>query len=117
MVRTCTKDGNSLEGGSTDYETVALPAELRRREAGKTLHPAALDTSAATKTRLQRKHKCFADFPQRNAFGSFTKRGFEAFDRFSERLKAEAERLVVHRHNEASACAIRHLDCLLGCAV
>jgi hypothetical protein len=29
-----------------NYETVALPAELRRREAGKTLHPAAVHTSA-----------------------------------------------------------------------
>jgi hypothetical protein len=34
-----------FERVTTDYETVALPAELRRREAGKTLHPAALHTS------------------------------------------------------------------------
>ena len=33
------------EGLTTDYETAALPAELRRREAGETLHPLAIDTS------------------------------------------------------------------------
>jgi len=55
---------NSL---GVNYETVALPAELRRRKAGKTLHPAAVHTSA-----LQRQHECLANFPQRNALGSLT---------------------------------------------
>ena len=100
------------EGLTTDYETVALPAELRRREAGKTLHPAAVHTSA-----LQRQNKGLANFPQRNALGSFTQRGLEALDRFPEGLKAEAERLVVHGHNKASACGIRHLNRLLGRAM
>jgi len=41
-----------------NYETVALPTELRRREAGKTLHPAAVHTSA-----LRRQHERLANFP------------------------------------------------------
>ena len=73
--------------------------------------------SRLTETGLQRKHECFANFPQRNALGSFTKRGFEALDWFAERLKAEAKRLVVHRHNKASACGVRHLHGLLGRAM
>ncbi|SRR6266436_5998987 len=34
-----TRQVTKHEGLTTDYETAALPAELRRREAGKTLHP------------------------------------------------------------------------------
>ena len=37
---------NARKNFVLNYETVALPAELRRREAGKTLHPAAVHTSA-----------------------------------------------------------------------
>jgi hypothetical protein len=74
------------------YETVALPAELRRREAGKTLHPAALHTSG-----LERHYECLANFPQRNALGSLTERGLEALDRFAERLEAGETSLSDHR--------------------
>jgi hypothetical protein len=34
------------EGLTTDYETAALPAELRRRGVGKTLHSPVSDTSS-----------------------------------------------------------------------
>jgi hypothetical protein len=37
---------NTRKNSFLNYETVALPAELRRREAGKTLHPTAVHTSA-----------------------------------------------------------------------
>jgi hypothetical protein len=106
------RNENTRKNSVLNYETVALPTELRRREAGKTLHPPEVHTSA-----LQRHHKGLANFPQRNALWSFTERGFEALDRFAEGLKAKSERLVVHRHNKASACSIRHLDCLLRRAV
>src|SRR2546427_8202830 len=70
-----------------------------------------------TKTRLRRQHKCLADFAQSSALRSFTKCGFEALNWFPEWFKAKPEGLMVHRHNEASACGIRHLNCLLGGAV
>ena len=56
-----------LLGEHYGLRTVALPAELRRREADKTLHPAALHTST-----LERQYECLANFPQRDALGSFT---------------------------------------------
>jgi hypothetical protein len=49
---------NARKNFSLNYETVALPTELRRREAGKTLHPAAVHTSA-----LRRQHERLANFP------------------------------------------------------
>ena len=97
-----------------------------------TLHPAAPDTSAVqsptprcldaraarlTETRLQREYECLANLAQRDAFGTFIERVFEAFDGFPQWLEAEPECLMMHRHDKLRASSVRHLHCLLGCAM
>src|SRR6266536_3449144 len=97
----------------------------RRRQR---LHSAALDTSAVqsptltcldarptrlTETRLQRKNERLANFAQRDAFGSFTEGGFEAFDWFPQWLETEPESLMMDRHDKSRAGGVGHLDRLL----
>src|SRR5262249_280885 len=67
-----------------------------------------------TETLLQRQDECFADFAERNTLRSLGQGGFEAFDWFSQWLEAEAECLMMHRHDEARACVVCHFDRLLG---
>src|SRR5205823_2148795 len=87
----------------------ALPAELRRRGAGK--HCIQRRWAQAL---LQRQDKCLADFTQRNALRSLAQGDFEAFDWFSHWFKAEPEGLMMNGHNKARACRVGHFDRLLG---
>ena len=66
---------------------------------------------------LERQHKGFADFPQRDSLRRFLQRGFETFDWFTEWFEAEPKSLMMHRHNELRAGVVRHLDSLLGIAM
>src|SRR5947209_16810762 len=90
------------------YETAALPAELRRRGSGKHCIPGCL-----TQDQLQGQDKCLANFAQRDSLWLFSQCGFETFYRFSQRLEAESECLMMHRHDETRACGTSHFNRLL----
>ena len=64
-----------------------------------------------------RQYKCFANFPQGDAFGLSAQRVLEAFDRFAQRFEAEPERLMMNRHDEPGASGICHFNRLLGRAM
>jgi hypothetical protein len=68
---------NTRKNSFLNYETAAIPAELRRRETKDGI------PERLTQALLQRQHKCLANFAQCNSLGSFTQRGFETFDRLS----------------------------------
>ena len=74
-------------------------------------------TAREPEARLQWQYKCLADLAQGDTLGLIAQRSFEALNWFPKRFKAETERLMMDRHNEARACGVRHLNCLLGCAV
>jgi mannose PTS system EIIA component len=70
-----------------------------------------------TKDRHLRVYECFADFAVGNAFRCLMQRGLEALDRFAKAFGAEAERLMMDRHDEMSASVIGHLHGLFRSAV
>jgi hypothetical protein len=62
-----------------------------------------------TKDRHLREHECLADFAEGDAFRRLMQRGLEALDRFAKVFGAEAESLMMDRHDEMSAGSICHL--------
>jgi hypothetical protein len=117
------------EGQTPDYETAALPAELRRHErpniaswqgCGKASVIVLLMLMVLLVIEIvkrSRQYERLADLAQCDAFGSFTERDLEALNRLSQRFEAEAEGLMVHRQDKLCAGGGCHLYCLLRCAV
>jgi hypothetical protein len=66
---------------------------------------------------IKRVYECFADFAEGNAFWCLMQRGLEALDRFAKGFGAEAESLMMDRHDEMSASFIGHLHGLFRSAM
>jgi hypothetical protein len=56
-----------------------------------------------TKDRHLREHEGLADFAEGDAFRCLPQRSLEALDRFAKTFGAEAESLMMDRHDEMSA--------------
>src|ERR1700730_11011171 len=69
------------------------------------------------KDRHLREHECLADVADGDAFRCLPQRGLKALDRFAKVLGAEAESLMMDRHDEMSAGFIGHLHGLFRSAV
>src|SRR3984893_16769314 len=69
------------------------------------------------KDRHLREHECLADVADGDAFRCLPQRGLEALDRFAKVFGAEAESLMMDRHDEMSAGFIGHLHGLFRSAV
>ena len=82
---------------------------------GQRLHPASQRTTV--NDRHLREHECLADFAEGDAFRCLVQRGLEALDRFAKAFGAEAESLMMDRHDEMSAGFIGHLHGLFRSAV
>src|ERR1700730_17590957 len=79
---------------------------------------ASADCERATgKVRHLRENECFADFADGDAFRGLMQRGLKALDRFAKSFGAEAESLMMDRHDEMSAGFIGHLHGLFRSAV
>ena len=91
-------------------------AEPRRRERAKIASGESTD-KGGMKDRHLREHECFADFAEGDAFRCLMQRGLEALDRFAKVFGAEAESLMMDRHDEKSAGFIGHLHGLFRSAV
>ena len=64
-----------------------------------------------------RQDESLADFANGNPFGRLFECCFEPFDWFAQRFEAQPESLMMHRHDESRAGGVRHLNCLLRCAM
>jgi hypothetical protein len=60
---------------------------------------------------LAKSIECLADFAEGDAFRCLPQRGLEALDRFAKVFGAEAESLMMDRHDEMSAGFIGHSAC------
>src|SRR5580700_6094613 len=69
------------------------------------------------KDRHLREHECLADFAEGDAFRCLMQRGLETNDRFAKVFGAEAESLMMDRHDEMSAGFIGHVHGLFRSAV
>jgi hypothetical protein len=70
-----------------------------------------------TKDRHLREYECFADFADGDAVWCLMQRGLETNDRFAKVFGAEAESLMMDRHDEMSAGFMGHLHGLFRSAV
>jgi hypothetical protein len=95
-----------------NYETAALPAELRRRYAGKDYIRRRLAQAP-----LQRENEGLADFAKGDAFGRLFKCCSEPFNWFAQWFETEPESLMMHWHDKLGAGGTRHFDRLLGRAM
>ena len=102
----------SLPSIASHYETAALPAELRRRYAGK-------DYIRRRLTQALYSGRTKVSPISRRAIrsGVALQRGFETLDWFAQWFETEPESLMMHRHDKLGAGGIRHFDCLLGRAM
>ena len=112
-----------------NYETAALPAELRRRARPNITSWQQRGNGASTGSDLlllvlgllivkrSRQNECLTNFPQRDAFRSVAERGLKAFDGFPEWLETEPERLMMHGHDKSRVGGVCHFNRLFGCAV
>jgi hypothetical protein len=66
-----------------------------------------------TQAPLQRENEGLADFAKGDAFRRSFEGCLEPLDWFAQWFETEPESLMMHRHDELGAGAIRHLDCLL----
>ena len=81
------------------------------------LHPASQWTRGERKIGISGSRQCLADFAEGDAFRCLMQRGLETLDRFAKVFGAEAESLMMDRHDEMSAGFIGHLHGLFRSAV
>jgi hypothetical protein len=83
---------------------------------GQKLHQASQRTSENERSGST-EHECLADFAESDAFRCLTRSGLKALDRLAKAFEAEAESLIMGRHNEMSAGFIGHPHRLFWSAV